>query len=235
MEGEAFDPTPTADPSPSMEQEGKETEDTSKYQTASNEELIDNSRATESGTKDPSFEMTQTWRDKLPDVVRQHADTVQSKLQPLINHPYVAQGAETVRQGLGQTQGFLGQSAATAQSKLQPLIDHPYVQKSTETVTNTVQPLMNKSAQTLQSGSDTAKKIYNREEGYEPTKVMPYFAGSAGIVILCILLAGWYYMIPVIELIRSPNVQDGHGLGNLICVLQVDFVIVQSWRVEWEL
>lgn len=37
---------------------------------------------------------------------------------------------------------------------------------------------------------ETAQKIYDREEGFEPAKVAPYFAGSIGIVILCIFLAG---------------------------------------------
>ena len=43
---------------------------------------------------------------------------------------------------------------------------------------------------TSQTARDTALKIYNREEGYEPARVAPYFAGSVAIVLLCIFLAG---------------------------------------------
>lgn len=43
---------------------------------------------------------------------------------------------------------------------------------------------------TSQTARDTALKIYNREEGYEPARVVPYFAGSVAIVLLCIFLAG---------------------------------------------
>jgi hypothetical protein len=41
-----------------------------------------------------------------------------------------------------------------------------------------------------QTARDTALKIYNREDGYEPARVAPYFAGSVAIVLLCIFLAG---------------------------------------------
>ena len=43
---------------------------------------------------------------------------------------------------------------------------------------------------TVQRGSEAARKLYNREDGYEPAKLVPYFAGSIVIVILCIFLAG---------------------------------------------
>lgn len=137
-----------------------------------------------------------TWRERLPEVVRQGADMVQSKVQPLMEHPYVTQGAETVRQGM------------------QPIVNHPYVQKSTEIlsksaeqvsasaaqvkplVNNTlVQPVVAKTTETVQLGRETAKRIYNKEEGYEPAKLAPYFVGSLGVLLLCILLAGQCFLL----------------------------------------
>ena len=205
MEGEAFDPNPQASSTP--EQVSKEIEDGNKYQAASNLEFTPDQVQASGGNHSPPPDLEEdthndvaspppstttstTWRDKLPEVVRHGAEAVQSTLEATIHHPYVTQGAESVRQGLGQTSGFVGESVTSAQSRLGPLVNHPYVQKTTETVSSTLQPLMNKSAETMQKGSETAKKIYNREEGYEPSKLAPYFAGSLGIVILCILLAG---------------------------------------------
>jgi pimeloyl-ACP methyl ester carboxylesterase len=119
----------------------------------------------------------QTWRDKVPQVVNQ-----------VMEHPYVAQGAETVRQ------------------TVQPLVNHPYVQKSTEILSKgaeqvsasaaqvkplVLEPVVARTTETVQRGRETAKKIYNKEEGYEPVKVASYFAGSVGVLLLCILLAGW--------------------------------------------
>jgi hypothetical protein len=134
------------------------------------------------------------WREKLPAVVRQRAESVQSKLQPIMRHPYVTQGAETVRQGLEQTTQTLRQSAESMQNQLQPIVNHPYVQKSSETVSNTLlQPLVNKSAQTMQIiGNETVRKmLLNTEDGsFEPKSVVPFFVGSIVILLVCILLAG---------------------------------------------
>lgn len=211
MEGEAFDPNPQASSTP--ERESKEMEDGNKYQAASNIEFTPDQVQASGGNHSPPPDLEEdthndgaippsttsttstTWRDKLPEVVRHGAEAVQSTLEATIHHPYVTQGAETVRQGLGQTSGFVGDSVTSAQSRLGPLVNHPYVQKTTETVSSTLQPLMSKSAETMQKGSETAKKIYNREEGYEPSKLAPYFAGSLGIVILCILLAGMFVLL----------------------------------------
>uniref|UniRef100_A0A7I4BLY5 AB hydrolase-1 domain-containing protein n=1 Tax=Physcomitrium patens TaxID=3218 RepID=A0A7I4BLY5_PHYPA len=43
----------------------------------------------------------------------------------------------------------------------------------------------------VNQGSNTSKTAHNREDGYEPAQVVPYFAGSVGIVFFCLLLAGW--------------------------------------------
>ncbi|KAG0565508.1 hypothetical protein M758_8G190800 [Ceratodon purpureus] len=180
MEGEAFDPSPQS----SMEREGKESEDVPKSEGSS--------------TVEQSAETAQTWRDMM-----------QAKGQALMEHPYVTQSAETVRQTLGQ-------GTAAAQSTLQPIVNHPYVQKSSEilskgaeqvsataaqvkpmvgrttgTVSSKLQPVMKKGAETVQLGKDTARKIYNKEEGYEPAKVAPYLIISLGVLLLCILVAGW--------------------------------------------
>lgn len=179
MEGEAFDPSPQS----SMEREGKRSEDVA--------------MTPEASLGDQSAETAQTWRDLM-----------QSKGQALMEHPFVAQSAETVRQTLEQ-------GTAAAQSRLQPIVNHPYVQKSSEilnkgaeqvsagaaqvkpmvtsttgTVSSKLQPVMKKGAETVQLGRDTARKIYNKEEGYEPAKVAPYLAISIGVLLLCILLAG---------------------------------------------
>ena len=224
MEGEAFDPNPQASSTP--EQESKEIEDGNKFQAASNIEFAPDPAQASGGNHSPPPDLEEdthndvaipppptttttttstTWRDKLPEVVRHGAEAVQSTLEATIHHPYVTQGAESVRQGLGQTSGFVGESVTSAQSRLGPLVNHPYVQKTTETVSSTLQPLMNKSAETMQRGSETAKKIYNREEGYEPSKLAPYFAGSLGIVILCILLAGMVVFLVGASSSSSPS------------------------------
>ena len=222
MEGEAFDPNPQASSTP--EQESKEIEDGNKFQAASNIEFAPDPAQASGGNHSPPPDLEEdthndvaipppptttttstTWRDKLPEVVRHGAEAVQSTLEATIHHPYVTQGAESVRQGLGQTSGFVGESVTSAQSRLGPLVNHPYVQKTTETVSSTLQPLMNKSAETMQRGSETAKKIYNREEGYEPSKLAPYFAGSLGIVILCILLAGMFVFLLGASSSSSPS------------------------------
>jgi len=134
------------------------------------------------------------WREKLPAAVRQHAESVHSKLQPIMRHPYVTQGAETVRQGLEQTTQTLRQSAESMQNQLQPIVNHPYVQKSSETVSSSLlQPLVNKSAQTMQIiGNETMRKmLLNNEDGsFEPKSVVPFFVGSIVILLICILLAG---------------------------------------------
>jgi hypothetical protein len=134
------------------------------------------------------------WRENLPAAVRQHAGSVQSKLQPIMRHPYVIHGAETVRQGLEQTTQTLRQSAESMQNQLQPIVNHPYVQKSSETVSSTLlQPLVNKSAQTMQIiGNETMRKmLLNTEDGsFEPKSVVPFFVGSVVILLVCILLAG---------------------------------------------
>jgi hypothetical protein len=134
------------------------------------------------------------WREKLPLAVRQHAEGVQSKLQPIMRHPYVTQGAETVRHGLEQTTQTLRQSAESMQNQLQPIVNHPYVQKSSERVSSTLlQPLVNKSAQTMQIiGNETVRKMLSNTEvgSFEPKSVVPFFVGSIVILLVCILLAG---------------------------------------------
>jgi hypothetical protein len=134
------------------------------------------------------------WREKLPVAVRQHAEGVQSKLQPIMRHPYVTQGAETVRHGLEQTTQTLRQSAESMQNQLQPIVNHPYVQKSSERVSSTLlQPLVNKSAQTMQIiGNETVRKMLSNTEvgSFEPKSVVPFFVGSIVILLVCILLAG---------------------------------------------
>ncbi|KAG0605675.1 hypothetical protein M758_9G079000 [Ceratodon purpureus] len=46
---------------------------------------------------------------------------------------------------------------------------------------------------TVHAASEAARKVYSREDlGGGPAKLAPYFAGSVGIVILCIFLAGWH-------------------------------------------
>jgi hypothetical protein len=74
-------------------------------------------------------------------------------------------------------------SASAAQVK-------PMVGRTTGTVSSKLQPVMRKGAETVQLGKETALKIYNKEEGYEPAKVAPYLAISLGTLLLCILLAG---------------------------------------------
>ncbi|KAG0601393.1 hypothetical protein M758_11G107000 [Ceratodon purpureus] len=181
MEGEAFDPSPQS----SMEREAKQAEDVTMSGDGSGD-IFTKEEVVERGMDQP-VEGAQTWKDM-----------VQSKVQPLLEHPYVAQSAETVRQTIGQ-----------GTAKLQPIVNHPYVQKSTEMLSKSaeqvsssaaqvkplvgskLQPVVGKASETVQLGKDTAKKIYNKEEGYEPAKVAPYFAGSLGVLILFILLAGW--------------------------------------------
>ena len=153
MEGEAFDPFPQS----SMEREGKETEDVGTNQGSS--------------TGEQAAETAQTWRDM-----------VQAKGQALMEHPYVTQSAETVRQTLGQ-------GTAAAQSRLQPIVG-----RTTGTVSSRLQPVMRKGAETVQLGKETARKIYNKEEGYEPAKVAPYLVISLGVLLLCILLAGQWLL-----------------------------------------
>lgn len=180
MEGEVLDPSPQS----SMERESKQSEDLTKSG-GGNEDLMKKEEVVERGM-DQSVETAQTWRDM-----------VQSKVQPLLEHPYVAQSAETVRQTIGQ-----------GTAKLQPIVNHPYVQKSTEMLSKSaeqvsssaaqvkplvgsrLQPVVGKASETVQLGKETALKIYNKEEGYEPAKIAPYFAGSLGVLILFILLAG---------------------------------------------
>lgn len=182
MEGEAFDPSPQS----SVEREAKHAEDVTK-----------SSEGVTAG-EEVKEETVQTWRERLPEVVRQGVDTVQASVQPLIEHPYVAQGAETVRQTIGQ-----------GTARLQPIVSHPYVQKSTELLSKSaeqvslsaaqvrplveskLQPVVGKATETVQLGRETAMKIYNKEEGYEPAKIAPYFAGSLGVLLVFILLAGW--------------------------------------------
>lgn len=248
MEGEAFDPNPQASSTP--ERESKEMEDGNKYQAASNIEFTPDQVQASGGNHSPPPDLEEdthndgaippsttsttstTWRDKLPEVVRHGAEAVQSTLEATIHHPYVTQGAETVRQGLGQTSGFVGDSVTSAQSRLGPLVNHPYVQKTTETVSSTLQPLMSKSAETMQKGSETAKKIYNREEGYEPSKLAPYFAGSLGIVILCILLAGMFVLLVGASSSSSTMCFVFAGLGWVgFLKIREDFFALCGWFV----
>lgn len=194
-----------ASPESSMEQQGKESEDNvSNRGAGAGEKGVETSEQ----VRNQSAEAAQTWRDKLPEVVRQGADLVKAKVQPLMEHPYVAQSAETVQQGIRQTSAVIAQSAAAAPARLQPIVNHPYVQKSTgvlssgaaqfkplvvsttDIVSSSLQPVVGKAAETVQLSKETAKKIYYKEEGYESAKILPYFAGSLGILIFCILLAG---------------------------------------------
>lgn len=78
-------------------------------------------------------------------------------------------------------------ATAAAQSKF---VNHPYVQRSSAYLSSSAGPVVGKAGETVQLGRETARKIYNKEEGYEPAKVAPYFAGAAGVLFLCILLTG---------------------------------------------
>lgn len=64
------------------------------------------------------------------------------------------------------TASTLRQRAGQAQERVQPLVNHPYVQK----------------------GMETGKKVYNREEGYEPKRLVPFFLATVGLVALGLLI-----------------------------------------------
>lgn len=110
---------------------------------------------------------TTTWRDM-----------VQAKVQPLMR------SAEAVRQTIGQ-------GTAAAQSRLQPIANHPYVQRSSAFLSKGAEQVSSSAGRT----TETARKIYNKEEGYEPANVAPYFAGSLAVLLLCIFLAGQWQLL----------------------------------------
>lgn len=66
------------------------------------------------------------------------------------------------------TASTLRQRAGQAQERVQPLVNHPYVQK----------------------GMETGKKVYNREEGYEPKRFVPFFLATVGLLALGLLIRG---------------------------------------------
>jgi len=84
----------------------------------------------------------------------------------LVNHPYVTATASTLRQRAGQ-----------AQERMQPIVNHPYVQKGTGAI-------YAGGTKTLETG----KKVYNREEGYEPKRLVPFFLATIGLVALGLLI-----------------------------------------------
>lgn len=92
----------------------------------------------------------------------------------LINHPYVAATASTLRQRAGQ-----------AQERMQPIVNHPYVQKGTGAI-------YAGGTKTLETG----KKMYNREEGYEPKRLVPFFIATVGLVALGLLIRGMLTHLP---------------------------------------
>lgn len=160
MEGEAFDPSPQS----SMEREGKESEDvTSSKVEEPQPSSSDGGAATQ----------TQTWQDKVQPVVRvvqQGTAAAQSRLQPLVNHPYVQKSTEYLSRGVEQVSSTAG--------------------RTTGSVSNSLQPVVGKAQQTVQMGRETARKIYNKEEGYEPGKVAARLGGALGILFLLIFVTG---------------------------------------------
>ncbi|XP_024402705.1 uncharacterized protein [Physcomitrium patens] len=153
MEDQGFNSSPQS----SMEQEGKRSADLAKNEASRTGDQVEE---TAEQMRDQSAESAQSWRE-----------LVQSKVQPIVNHPYVRKSSEILNSGATQMK--------------------PLVGRTTETISSKFQPVVGKATETLQLGRDTAKKIYNKEEGYEPSKVAPYFAGSLGVLLLCMLLAGW--------------------------------------------
>lgn len=155
MEDQGFNSSPQS----SMEQEGKRSADLAKNEASRTGDQVEE---TAEQMRDQSAESAQSWRE-----------LVQSKVQPIVNHPYVRKSSEILNSGATQMK--------------------PLVGRTTETISSKFQPVVGKATETLQLGRDTAKKIYNKEEGYEPSKVAPYFAGSLGVLLLCMLLAGWSF------------------------------------------
>jgi len=84
----------------------------------------------------------------------------------LVNHPYVTATTSSLRQRAGQ-----------AQERIQPIVNHPYVQKGTDA-------LYAGGTKTLETG----KKVYNREEGYEPKRLVPFFLATVGLIALGLLI-----------------------------------------------
>jgi hypothetical protein len=84
----------------------------------------------------------------------------------LLSHPYVTATASTLRQRAGQ-----------AQERMQPIVNHPYVQKGTGAI-------YAGGTKTLETG----KTVYNREEGYEPKRLVPFFLATVGLVALGLLI-----------------------------------------------
>lgn len=64
------------------------------------------------------------------------------------------------------TASTLRQRAGQAKEQVQPLVNHPYVQK----------------------GVETTKKVYNREEGYEPKRLVPFFLATVGLLGLGLII-----------------------------------------------
>lgn len=121
------------------------------------------------GSDQPVSAAGSSWYHKLPPAIKKHAETI-------ANHPYVTQGSENLRQRAGALQGRVQPYTQAAQDRLQPIVNHPVVKRGTDTLRAT-------GAQTLETG----KKVYNREEGYEPKRFVPFFAATIGLLLLGVL------------------------------------------------
>jgi hypothetical protein len=75
-----------------------------------------------------------------------------------MEHPYVTQSAETVRQTLGQ-------GTAAAQSRLQPIVNHLYVQKSSE--------ILSKGVEQVSASAAQVKPMVGRTTGTVSSKPQP--------------------------------------------------------------
>lgn len=162
MEGEAFDPSPQS----SMEREGKESEDVTSSQ-------VEEEQQPSSSGGGPGAPQTQTWQDRVQPVVRvmqQGTAAAQSRLQPLVNHPYVQKSTAYLSRGVEQVSSSAG--------------------RTTGSVSNSLQPVVGKAQQAAQMGRETARKIINKEEGYEPGKVAARLAGALGVLFLLIFVTG---------------------------------------------
>lgn len=162
MEGEAFDPSPQS----SMEREGKESEDVTSSQ-------VEEEQQPSSSGGGPGAPQTQTWQDRVQPVVRvmqQGTAAAQSRLQPLVNHPYVQKSTAYLSRGVEQVSSSAGRTTGSVSSSLQPVVG--------------------KAQQAAQMGRETARKIINKEEGYEPGKVAARLGGALGVLFLLIFVTG---------------------------------------------
>jgi hypothetical protein len=60
---------------------------------------------------------------------------------------------------------------------MQPIVNHPYVQRGTGAIyAGVAKPL------------ETGRKVYNREEGYEPKRFVPFLLATVGLIGLGLLI-----------------------------------------------